>query len=291
LQAFNYVAAQNVEQAVLLLAQHGEDARVLSGGTDLIVQLREGRQRAALLVDIKSIPEANQLSYDAAQGLLIGAAVACLRICSDAAVTRYYPGLMDAASLIGGVQIQARASLGGNLCNASPAADSIPALIVHEAVCITAGPAGRREIAVENFCRAPGQTALQAGELLVALRLPPPKARFGASYLRFTPRAEMDIAVTGAGASVVLSEDGSVIESARIALGGVAPTPLFVPEAGDALRGQPVCAAAIEQARQAASPIRDLRGTDAQRRHLCGVLVRRALEAAIQRAAARPREE
>ena len=288
MKAFDYVAAHSVEQVISLLNLHGEEARVLSGGTDLIVQLREGRKQAALLVDIKAVSEVNQLSYHPLQGLLIGAAVPCWRVCHDPAVVAHYPGLVDAAGLIGGRQIQSRASLGGNLCNASPAADSIPALIVHQAVGIIAGRAGLREVAVEAFCTAPGKTVLQRGEFLAALRLPPPPAHFGACYLRFTPRSEMDIAVAGAGVAVTLSADGAAFTSARIALGGVAPTPLFVAEVGAALVGQTVSDAAIQQAaqiaRQAAHPISDLRGSREQRSHLCAVLVKRALECAIRRA-------
>ena len=295
MQAFDYVAAQSVEQVVSLLSLHGEQARLLNGGTDLIVQLRGGARRASLLVDIKPIPELNQLTYDPLQGLSIGAAVTCWSLCSHPAVLEHYPGLVDAVSLIGGVQIQSRATVGGNLCNASPAADTIPALIVHQAVCVIAGPRGRREMAVENFCLSPGQTALQPGEILVALRLPPPLAGCGASYLRFIPRSEMDIAVAGAGAAVVLQPGGAAFVSARIALGAVAPTPLFVPEAGEALQGQPVSAAvllrAAQLAQQAAHPITDLRGTRAQRKHLCQVLVRRALERAVERATANLRKE
>ncbi len=294
MQAFDYVAAQCVEQAVSLLSQPGEKARVLGGGTDLLVQLREGRRQATLLVDIKPIPEVNQLSYDARQGLLIGAAVPCSGIAGFPAAALHYPGLVEAVSLIGGIQIQNRATLGGNLCNASPAADSLPALIVHEAVCIIAGPAGQRETAVENFCTAPGRTDLQPGEFLLALRLPPPAPRSAASYLRFTPRSEMDIAVVGAGAAVVLA-NATTIESARIALGAVAPTALLVPEAGEALRGQTLSASAIERAaqiaQQAARPISDLRGTSTQRKRLAPVLVRRALERAIERATDRLTKE
>jgi CO/xanthine dehydrogenase FAD-binding subunit len=288
LQAFDYVSAHDVKQVVSLLSLHGENARILNGGTDLIVQLRGGVRRASLLVDIKSIPEVNQLSYDPILGLTIGAAVPCWSICSHPAVLEHYPCVVDAVSLIGGVQIQSRATVGGNLCNASPAADSIPALIVHQAACAIAGPHGVREIPVESFCLAPGQTALQPGEFLVALKLPPPQAGFGASYLRFTPRSEMDIAVAGAGAAVVLQPDGKAFVSARIALGAVASTPLFVPEAGEFLQGQPVSAEVLLQAahiaQQAAHPITDMRGTSAQRMRLCLVLVRRALERAVERA-------
>jgi carbon-monoxide dehydrogenase medium subunit len=288
LQEFSYTKAKSEEEVVSLLSSDGDGVRVLSGGTDLIVQLREGRRRASLIVDVKGIPEANALVYDPAEGLRLGAAVACHRICGDATVNQVYPGLIDAVSLIGGTAIQGRASVGGNLCNSSPAADSIPALIVHRAVCIIAGPGGRRETPVEAFCTAPGQNVLQRGEFLVALRVPPPPPRFGAGYLRFIPRNEMDIAVVGAGASVVLDQDRATFVSARIALGAVAPTPLLATEAGEYLAGKPVSAEVIAQAAriaQAASrPISDMRGTAAQRKHLSAVLVRRALEKAIERA-------
>jgi CO/xanthine dehydrogenase FAD-binding subunit len=287
MQAFDYVLAGSVEQTVALLAQQGDQARVLSGGTDLLVQLREGRRRAALVVDIKHIPEVNVLAYDPGLGLQLGAAVPCHLICNAPALAAY-PGLLDAISLIGSVQIQGRASVGGNLCNASPAADTIPALIVHRAVCVIAGPDGRREVPVEAFCTAPGQTVLRDGEFLIALRVPPPQPGFGAGYLRFIPRNEMDIAVVGAGASVVLDANGALFESARIALGAVAPTPLFVPEAGAALAGRAVSEEAIAEAAQvaqaAARPIDDMRGTVAQRRHLAAVLTRRALRKAVERA-------
>ena len=288
MQAFDYIAARSVTEAVSLLSRNSDRTHVLSGGTDILGQLREGRLRVSLLVDIKPIPEVNELSYDPIEGLRLGAAVPCYRIYDDPTVAQKYPGLIDSVSIIGGVQIQGRASVGGNLCNASPAADSVPALIVHEAVCIIAGPNGRRKVPVEDFCIAPGQTALEKGEFLVSLRIPPPKPGFGAHYLRFTPRNEMDIAVAGAGVSVILNADGASFASARIALGAVAPKPLFVPEAGEALTGRQVSDEAIEEAAQiaktAARPISDMRGTAAQRKHLSAVLTRRALRATIARA-------
>jgi carbon-monoxide dehydrogenase medium subunit len=288
LQAFDYAAARSVDEAVSLLAQQGDQARVLAGGTDIIVQVREGRRKVATLVDIKSIPEANHLTFDATQGLTIGAAVPCYQIYGHQDIAAAYPGLIDAVSLVGGIQIQGRASVGGNLCNASPAADTIPALIVHNAICVIAGPNGRREIPVEQFCTGPGRTALQDGEFLVALRMPPPPANFGAQYLRFIPRNEMDIAVVGAGASVELNRDHSAFVSGRVALGAVAPTPLLVDTAAAALAGKPVSDDTIQQAAEAAQaaarPIDDMRGTAAYRRHLVGVLTRRALRGAIQRA-------
>jgi len=290
LQAFSYVKAGTEAEVVSLLSGEGDGVRILSGGTDLIVQLREGRRQASLLVDVKGVPGANELACDPTEGLQLGAAVACHRICGDAAVNQLYPGLIDAIALIGGTAIQGRASVGGNLCNASPAADSIPALIVHRAVCVIAGPKGQREVPAQDFCTAPGRTVLRHGEFLLRVRVPPAMrpARFGAAYLRFIPRNEMDIAVVGAGASVVLDESGATFLSARIALGAVAPMPLFVAEAGEYLAGKTVSAEAIAQAariaQSAARPITDMRGTAAQRQHLAAVLTRRALAKAVERA-------
>jgi carbon-monoxide dehydrogenase medium subunit len=261
-------------------------ARLLAGGTDLLVQLRAGRKETDFVIDLKRIPELNAIHYDRARGLTLGAAVPCYRIYGDAAVARAYPSLIEVASLIGGTQIQGRASIGGNLCNAAPSADSVPLLIALGAKCRIAGSAGEREIAVEDFCTGPGRNAMAPGELLVSLHIPPPAPHSGARYLRFIPRNEMDIAVAGAGAEVVL--DNGNFRSARIALASVAPTPLFVREAGEMLAGKPVndasIAIAAEMARKAAKPITDMRGTEEYRRHLCAVLTRRALEAAVQRA-------
>lgn len=288
MQAFNYVAAQSVDEVIKLLAEKGDTARVMSGGTDLLVALREGRRKADLVIDVKRLKETTEMTYDAQRGLTLGAAVPCHRIYDDKAVAKAYPGLIDSASLIGGVQVQGRASIGGNLCNASPAADSIPSLIVHSAICNIAGPNGRRQVPVEEFCVAPGRTVLQNGEFLVSLTLSAPKAGFGAAYLRFIPRNEMDIAVVGAGASVQLDESRTKIVAARLALGAVAPKPLFIPAAGEALAGQAISDEAIAEAARlaqaAATPITDMRGTAEYRKHLSAVLTSRALRKAIERA-------
>lgn len=288
LQAFDYVAAQTVDEAVSLLAAKGAQARVLAGGTDLIVQLREGRRNLELVVDVKKIPEVNVLSYDAQHGLHLGAAVPCHRIYGNATIARAYPGLMDAFTLVGGTQIQGRGSVGGNLCNSSPAADTTPTLIVHRAICVIAGPHGRREVPVEQFCTAPGRNVLENGEFLVSLRFPAPAKNSGAHYLRFIPRNEMDIAVVGVGSSLTLGDDLSTVTAARIALGAVAPTPLLAEDAAAALIGKPISdttiAAAAAAAQAIARPISDMRGTTDQRRHLVGVLTRRTLQGAIARA-------
>lgn len=288
MKEFDYSAPKNVAEAVAILSKHGDRAKILAGGTDVIVQLREHRREADVLVDIKRIPEVNELTCDAKKGLVIGAAVPCYRIYEHKDIAKLYPGLIDAAALIGGIQIQSRASVGGNLCNASPAADTIPPLIALEAVCTIAGPSGTREVPVEKFCTGPGKTVLGKGEFLVSLRLPPPKPRSGAAYLRFIPRNEMDIAVAGAGVSVVLDQSKNKCVAARIALAAVAPTPLYVPEAGAALADGPLSDSLIEKAaavaQAAAKPISDMRGDAEYRRHLVGVLTKRALRIAIERA-------
>jgi len=291
LQAFDFASATTVDEVIALLQEKGDQARVLCGGTDLLVALREGRRKAELVIDVKRLPETTVLAFDPQKGLTLGAATPCHRIYDDKAIAAAYPGLIDSASLIGGVQVQGRASIGGNLCNASPAADSIPTLIAYGVICQIAGPNGRREVPVEEFCIAPGRTVLQKGEFLIALQFPAPKPGFGAAYLRFIPRNEMDIAVVGAGAAVQLDDSRTKFVSARIALGAVAPTPLFVKAAGDALAGQPVNADSIAKAAQiaqdAAKPISDMRGTAEYRKHMAGVLTRRALEKAIERAKAK----
>ena len=287
MQAFDFVAPKSVEDAISVLAAGGERARPLSGGTDLIAQLQEGRRDLDTVVDLKRIPELMTVTA-CEDGVKVGASVPCCLLNFDKNVRQAFPALIDSTHLIGGTQIQGRASLGGNLCNSSPAADSIPNLIVHNVTCEIAGPNGRRTLAVEDFCTGPGRNALEKGEFLVALLFPAAPANFGAAYLRFIPRNEMDIAVVGAGASVVLSDDKQTIRSARVSLGAVAPTPLLVQEAGDALAGQPATeeslAAAAELARAAARPISDMRGTIPQRKHLSGVLTQRALRIAIDRA-------
>lgn len=288
MQAIEFAAPKTVDDVVALLQQKGDQARVMCGGTDLLVALREGRRKADLVIDVKKLAETTAMSYSASQGLILGAAVACHRMYDDKTVAAAYPGLIDSAGLIGGVQIQGRASMGGNLCNASPAADSIPSLIAHAATCEIAGPNGRRTVAVEDFCVSPGRTVLQPGEFLVALHIPAPQPGFGAAYLRFIPRNEMDIAVVGVGASVQLDDSRSKIVSARIALGAVAPKPLYVPDAGAALAGQPATeesiAKAAKVAQDAAKPISDMRGTAEYRKQLVAVLTRRALTKAIERA-------
>ncbi len=176
MKEFEYAAPQSLDEAFDYLANTQKTTSILCGGTDLLVQMRDHLRQPDFILDIKQIPETTGLHFDPNTGLTIGASVSCLTISRNLEVQKYYPGIVDAASLIGGVQIQGRASLGGNLCNASPAADSIPALIVHSATCLIAGNRGQREVAVEDFCTAPGKNVLQPDELLISIHLPPPRA-------------------------------------------------------------------------------------------------------------------
>lgn len=284
----DYQNPSSVDEAVKILAESGGKARALAGGTDLIVQLRvkDPRVDANTVVNVKGIPELNELSYSSSAGLTIGAAVPCYQIYNSDDVIQHYPALIDSASLIGGTQIQGRASLGGNLCNAAPSGDSIPNLVAHNATAKIIGPNGTREIPVEEVCTGPRQTSIAADELLISINFPTNDSGFGANYIRFIPRNEMDIAVAGAGVSVNI-ENGT-FTAGRVCLASVAPTPILVEAAGEALVGQPVGDAAIqkaaEAAKEAAKPISDMRGTAEYRKHLCEVLTRRALNTAVERA-------
>jgi len=288
LHAINYEAPNTLKDAIALLAQHGEKARPLCGGTDLIIQLRAGLRRPDHVVDVKKIPELSKISFDLQKGLRLGAAVPAVEVYENADIRRYFPGLQEAAHLIGSNQIQSRASVGGNLCNGSPAADTTPALIALGAKCRVAGPKGERMVAAEEFCTAPGRTVLQPGEILVEFQIPVPAKRSSDSYLRFIPRNEMDIAVVGVGTSVTLDLDDDRFVDARIALGAVGPTPIYAVKASEALKGKKIDAATIDRAAKLAveqsSPIDDMRGTAVFRRHLVGVLTRRTIGIAIERA-------
>ncbi|MCP5056737.1 MAG: xanthine dehydrogenase family protein subunit M [bacterium] len=285
-----YAAPENVEAAVALLADAGPEGRVLAGGTDLIVQMRMGRCSPRLIVDVKRIP-ALMICELGTEHLRLGAALSTAELRERPEVRALFPGLVEAAELIGSEQVQGRASLGGNLCNGSPAADSVPVLIAADATCLIAGPAGTREVPVERFCTGPGETVLAPGELLVELRVPRPPARTADAYLRFIPRTEMDIAVAGAAAQLELGEDGRC-RNARVAIGAVAPTALRVEEAAEALVGSDLGEAALEAAvaavRAVCRPIDDVRAPAAYRTHVVGVLLKRAIGIAARRAAGEP---
>ena len=272
-----------------LAGQANGTARILAGGTDLLVQLREHLRDADLVVDVKRIPELMELSYEPG-ARACGSGRPCLATGSTSTreVAAAYPALADAARIVGGWQIQSRASVGGNLCNSSPAADTIPPLIALQAPCVIAGPEGTREVPAEEFCTAPGRNVLQRGEILATLVFPPPGRSSGSAYERFIPRNEMDIAVVGAASWVRLDPAGERIEEARIALAAVAPDAEVRSEASQWLAGKPATrrdfAQAGELARKVASPISDMRGTAEFRLHLVGVLTRRTLARAVERA-------
>ena len=287
MRAIDYVAPTSLSEAVSVLSANGDRARPLAGGTDIIVQLRGGRRELDVLVDAKKIPELNQIEMTDS-GLRLGAAVPCYQIYQNQQVAAAYPGLIDAAGLIGSIQIQGRASIGGNLCNAAPSGDSIPPVITLGGEAHINGPNGWRAVAAENFCTGPGRSVLEPGEILVGIQIPAPAANSGTAYLRFIPRNEMDIAVAGVSSSVVLDASGQTIQSARIALASVGPTPILATAAGDSLAGKAVSDDAIAEAgrlaSEAATPITDMRGTIRQRHHLVDVLTRRTLNIAIRRA-------
>jgi carbon-monoxide dehydrogenase medium subunit len=281
-----YLAPTTVEEATKLLAEQ-PGAQVFAGATDLIPQIRAGRPEPGALVDLKRIERLSSVTTNG-NGWVIGAAAPTVLLTENEAFTAELPGLSEAAGLIGSDQIQSRSSLGGNLCNASPAADSVPAMVVNGARAVIASASGTRTVPVEEVITGPGATSLAPGELVVEIEVDHPPARTGDAYLRLIPRTEMDIAVVGAGARVTLDDAGNCA-SAVIALGAVAPTVIRVPEAEAALAGQPIndetLAAVAAAASAACNPIDDKRGTAAYRRQVAGVLAKRAVQAAAQRAA------
>ena len=282
----DYVAPASAEEAAAALAAGGGAARPLSGGTDLLVQLRSGRLKPGLIVDLKRIAGAIGIREEDG-GFVIGAATPGAVIGEHQALARAWPGVVEAAMLIGSTQIQGRASMAGNLCNASPAADSAPALIAARATCVIVGPAGRRTAPAEAIAVGPGRTSLAVGEFVIEIRLPARRARSADAYLRSIPRTEMDIAVVGAGVNLTLDKAG-VVTDARVALGAVGPTVLLAEAAAAALVGARVDEAALAKldaaARAACRPISDKRGTADYRTKIAGVLARRAAVIAYQRA-------
>lgn len=281
-----YKAPDSIEDAVKLLVDADRPAKILAGGTDLIIQTNASRDESRLFVDVKKISGMSDavLTDD---GLELGPAMCCAAFTARDDIRAVFPGLVEAAYLIGSTQVQGRASVGGNLCNSSPAADTIPALIANGAQCIIAGPGGERSVAAEKFVTGVGSNCMEKGELLKRIFLPRPAPGTSDAYLRFIPRTEMDIAVAGAGVSITLDSDGTCT-AARVSIGAVAPTALLVPAAAEALIGTKLDDAALQAAAAAAtaasSPITDRRGTVEYRRHVVGVLVRRAAAIAAQRA-------
>ena len=281
---FEYEAPTSLEDAVALLSENPVASRPLAGGTDLIDHIRTRRLEPDLVVDVKKIPELNVLEITDS-GLRLGAAVPCYRIYGDSQIATSYAAVADSCRIIGGTQIQSRASVGGNLCNSGPAADSIPSLIALAARVVIAGPGGRREVAAEDFCTGPSRNVLESGELVVEIVFPARPQVGGSHYRRFIPRNEMDIAVVGCGVNLIL--EGGVCTAARVSLGAVAPMVLLVEDAGKALIGTKLETSAVEAAAAACSaacnPIDDKRGTIAYRTRVAGVLLKRAVGIAAER--------
>ena len=282
-----YLAPGTLDEAVGAFAAAGGDARILAGGTDLLVQMRIGMVRPSLIVDIKKIPEMTSIEETADSGFRVGAAVSGAVLAEHPRFGKVWPGVLESINLIGSTQIQGRASAGGNLCNGSPAGDIVPAMIAAGAIVTVQGPDGRRQMPVEDVPAGPGRTNLAPGEILVSFTLPPRPPGSGDAYLRMIPRTEMDIAVVGCGVSLTL-EDG-VCTTARVGLGAVAPTVLLVKAAADALIGTRLDTADLDAAaaacRTACNPIDDKRGTVDYRTKVTGVLLKRTVGIAADRAA------
>src|SRR5215470_6681425 len=281
-----YLAPRTLDEAISAFAAGGSAARILAGGTDLLVQMRSGMVRPGLIVDIKNVAEMTGIEQTADGGFRIGAAVSGAALAEHPRFKKVWPGVLEAVNLIGSKQVQGRASAGGNLCNASPAGDSVPAMIAAGAVVTVQGPNGRRELEVGKVPAGPGRTNLAPGEILVSFKLPPRPGGSGDAYLRMIPRTEMDIAVVGLGVSLTI-KDG-VCTAARVGLGAVAPTALLVEPAATALIGSKLDDAALEKAaaacRAACRPIDDKRGTIAYRTKVAGVLLKRTAAIAAERA-------
>src|SRR5258707_3697396 len=286
MQGLRYEAPTTLDAAVALLASGPVGSRVLAGGTDVIVQMETDLIEPTLLVDIKKIAELKQITQESG-GFRVGAAAPGMDIVRHAAFCKAWPGIIDGVKLIGSIQVKGRASIGGNLCNGSPAADSVPAIIAAGAIASVIGPNGVREVKVETIPVGPGKTSLAKGEFIASFFLPPRPAHSGDAYQRFTPRTEMDIAVVGVGINLTL-DAGGTCTAARVALGAVAPTVLLVKEAADALIGSRLDEAALDKLAQAASaacrPIDDKRGTKEYRIKVAGVLAKRTAQQALERA-------
>jgi CO/xanthine dehydrogenase FAD-binding subunit len=290
LRTFEYYAPLSLAEAIQLLSERGATARPLAGGTDLVVQMKEAATRfpyPGSVVSLNRIPDLQGIEYDEREGVRIGAGVTMADIAGSPIIRERYPALAEGAGVIGSFQTMNMATLGGNLCNAAPSADTAPALLVYEAQAVIAGPKGRRRQPLAEFFAGPGKTSLAADEILAEVRAPAQATRTGSAYQRHTPRKQMDIAVVGVAALLTLG-DGNRIERARVALGAVAPTPIRASQAESILEAQTASeelfARAAEAAAQACTPISDTRGSAEFRRHLVRVMTERMLATAAQRA-------
>ncbi|MDA9914742.1 xanthine dehydrogenase family protein subunit M [Alphaproteobacteria bacterium] len=280
-----YLAAKTIDEAVQAHNQANGSARFLAGGTDLLVQIKSGIKKPNLVIDVKKIVELNNIEEISENEFIVGASVSGANLNRNKKFSSLWPGVMEAFRLIGSEQIQGRASLGGNLCNGSPAGDSVPALIAAGCTAIIAGPDGKKELPIEEFHTGPGKTVLKNGEMLVSLKFPKRESNSSDAYLRMTPRTEMDIAVVGCGVNLTLDND--ICTSVRVSLGAVAPTPLLIKEASDIMVGTNLNSEVLEKVAkicmESCNPINDKRGTIEYRTKVAGVLFKRATLIAIDR--------
>ena len=280
-----YLAAKTIDEAVQAHNQANGSARFLAGGTDLLVQIKSGIKKPNLVIDVKKIVELNNIEEISENEFVVGASVSGANLNRNKKFSSLWPGVIEAFRLIGSEQIQGRASLGGNLCNGSPAGDSVPALIAAGCTAIIAGPDGKKELPIEEFHTGPGKTILKNGEMLVSLKFPKRESNSSDSYLRMTPRTEMDIAVVGCGVNLTLDND--ICTSVRVSLGAVAPTPLLIKEASDIMVGTNLNSEVLEKVARicmdSCNPINDKRGTIEYRTKVAGVLFKRATLIAIDR--------
>ena len=288
---FDFLQARNLRHAISLLERHGEEARPVAGSTDFLVRWRQGFWRPACVVNLKGISGLGRITYSPQNGLRLGALATVQAIETNTQVRRRYQALATGATSFAGVQVRNLATVGGNVCNASPAGDTLPALLAFEAQCSITGPNGARVLPLTEFFQGPGRTALQPGELLTQLVLPPPPPRTGSLYIKHSPRGAMDIATVGVASVITLEEDGVTCRDARIALGAVGPVPFRAAEAEGLLKGRELSpdtlADAADAARNAATPIDDVRGTAAYRKDMVAALTRRTLQHALRMASGR----
>ncbi len=281
MRRFEYLEARTLRQAIRMLQQHGEKARIVAGSTDFLVRWRAGFWHPEYVVNIQRIPGMSRVTYSRRNGLRLGALVTIQTLEQHPAIRQHYPALAAAAASFAGVQVRNLATVGGNICNASPSGDMLPALLVYGAECRVSGPDGHRQVPLDELFTGPGRTVLEQDEVLTEISLPPPLANTGALYIKHSPRGAMDIATVGVAAAVTVDRSG-VCTDAKIALGAVAPTPKRASAAEEMLRGQMLGAEllqeAAEQAMAEAAPIDDVRGTAGYRRAMVGVLARRTLE-------------
>ena len=292
MRRFEYLEAHTLRQAIGMLQRHGQHARIVAGSTDFLVRWRAGFWHPDYVVNIQHVPGMSRVAYGPRNGLRLGALVTIQALEQHPAIRRHYPALAAAAASFAGVQVRNLATVGGNICNASPSGDTLPALMAYGAECILAGQEGTRVVPLDQLFSGPGQTVLAQDEILTEIRLPPPGRGTGSLYIKHSPRGAMDIATVGVASLVMVDQRTGQCIDARIALGAVAPTPLRAHSAEELLKGRLVDAdlllEAANEAMAQVSPIDDVRGSARYRREMVGVLTRRTLEHAVATATGAP---